>query len=173
MSITIGHNEISSQSLLPADPVHITYFNHTEGVYYQFLGNVKITNSDWKLINFLDLSYYTAKYLTLSLLYNTTSQSCSEIRQRIEDPENSHSCQQFAQATIPYLHEIDQTHQIILATLGNHEKDTNRERRGLGKAISRVANVLYGNIGNIDFGSIFSKITKLATSKFNDLNAIP
>jgi len=36
-----------------------------------------------------------------------------------------------------------------------------------------MANVLYGNAENIDFGFIFNKITQLVKSKVKDINLIP
>jgi len=158
------------QNFPPADVAAITHFNNTEGLYYKFLGKLKVTDSDWKLVNFLNLEDYTTRYLALSRFYNTTSQLCSEIRQKIENPENTQSCRQFAQATVPYLHEIDQNHHNILSTIGNNDQSKSRIRRGLGNAVSRVANVLFGNAENIDFGFIFNKITQLVKSKVKDIN---
>ncbi|KAL5245865.1 hypothetical protein ACI65C_013273 [Semiaphis heraclei] len=156
------------QNFPPADVAAITHFNNTEGLYYKFLGKLKVTDSDWKLINFLNLESYTTRHVALSRFYNTTSQLCSEIRQKIENPENTQSCRQFAQATVPYLHEIDQNHQNILSAIGNNDQSKSRTRRGLSNAVSRMANVLFGNAENIDFGSIFNKITQLVKIRKNN-----
>jgi len=43
------------QNLPPADVAIITHLNNTEELYYTFLGKLKVLDSDWKLINFLDL----------------------------------------------------------------------------------------------------------------------
>jgi hypothetical protein len=149
------------------------HFNHTEGMYYKFLDKVKVTNLDWKLISYLDLNEYTAEYLTLTKLYNTTSQLCGELRQKIKNEETTHNCQQFAQATIPHLHEIEQNHHNILATIGDNEQNRIRNHRGLTKAFSRLAKVLYGSTQNIDFTSILNKIVQLAKSRLNNMDVIP
>lgn len=83
------------------------------------------------------------------------------------------SCQQLAHSTIPYLHEIDQNHQNILSTIGSNDQFKNRNRRGLGNVMSRLANVLYGSAENIDFVSIFNKITQLKKNKLVDIDLIP
>lgn len=173
ISIFLQSKTTESQNLPPTELVKITHFNNTEGLYYKFLDKVKITTSDWKLINYLDLSEYTAKYLTLSRLYNTTSLLCSELRQKINNSETTHSCQLFAQATIPHLHEIDRNHQNILSTIGNNVESKIRNRRGLRNAISRAANILYGSTANIDFTSIFNKIAQLAKSQLDNMDVIP
>uniref|UniRef100_A0A2S2QVD2 Envelope fusion protein n=1 Tax=Sipha flava TaxID=143950 RepID=A0A2S2QVD2_9HEMI len=173
ISIFLQIRNMECQNLPPTDLVKITYFNNTEGLYYKFLDKVKVTNSDWKLINYLDLSDYTTKYLTLFNLYNETFQLCSELRKKINNPESTYSCQQFAQATIPHLHEIDQNHQSILSTIGSNDRIKNRNRRGLSNAVSRLANVLFGSVDNIDFISIFNKITQLAKSRLDNIDVIP
>jgi hypothetical protein len=134
---------------------------------------MKVTNSDRKLINYLDLSDYTTKYLTLSKLCNETSQLCGELRKKINNPESTYSYQQFAQATIPHLHEIDQNHQNILSTIGSNDRIKNRNRRGISNAVSRLANILFGSVDNIDFISIFNKITQLAKSRLDNIDVIP
>jgi len=91
----------------PPEIANLTSFNNQEDLYYKYLGNAKTLNSDWQLINFLDFDKYTTKYLTITKFYNITSQLYSELRQKSENTDNIQSCQQFAQATLPYLYEID------------------------------------------------------------------
>jgi len=95
------------------EAVNITNFINHEGLYYQYLGTMKTYNSDWKLINYLDLGQYTTKYLTLSKLYNSTSQLCAEIRQKLESNDSIYICQLFSQTTLPYLNEIEINNQNI------------------------------------------------------------
>jgi hypothetical protein len=168
-SILLQTKRSECQHFPPADVAAITHFKNTEGLYYKFLAKLKVTGSDLKLINFLNLESYTTRYVALSRFYNTTSQLCSEIRQKIENPENTQSCRQFAQATA-YLHEIDQNYQNILSTIGDNDQSKSRTRRRLSNAVSRVANVLFSNAENIDFGFIFNKITQLVKSKVKDIN---
>lgn len=157
----------------PPSAAKVTYFNHTNGLYQKFLDKMKITDSDWKLKFFLDLEYYTTRYLTLSNLYNNTSQICTELQQKIENPETTHGCQQFTHSTIPYLHEIDKNHQNLLSTIGKNDHFKYRNRRELGNTVSRLINVQYGCIENIDFVSIFNKITQLTKNKLIDIDLIP
>jgi len=163
----------NSQNLPPESVAKITYFNNTEGLYYKFLGKMKVTNSEWKLIHFLDLEYYTTRYSTLSELYNTTTEMCRLIQQKAENPETTNNCQQFTHSTIPYFQEIDQNHKNILSTIGNNNQLKSRKRRGLRNAVSRLINVLYGSAENIDFTSIFNKIVQLTKNKLIDIDLIP
>jgi len=155
------------------EAVNITNFNSHEGLYYHYVGTMKTSNSEWKLINYLDLDNYSTKYLTLSKLYHSTSQLCGEIRQKLESNDSIYICQLFSQATLPYLYEIEINHQNILSTIGQSVNTNDRFRRGLRNAISRLASVLYGNIENIDMEFIFSKIKQLTQTNKNNLNLVP
>lgn len=106
-------------------------------------------------------------------MHNTTSQLCSELRQKINDSETTHTCQLFTQVTIPHLHEIDRNHQNILSTIGINDENKIINRRGLRNAISRFANIPYGSTENIDFTSIFNKITQLAKSRLDNMDVVP
>jgi len=116
---------------IPLDEaVNITKFDSHESLYYQYVGTMKTSNSDWKLINYLDLDNYSTKYLTLSKLYYGTSQLCGELRQKLENNDTLYICQLFSQATLPHLYEIETNHQNILSTLGQ-SVDTNDVDSGM------------------------------------------
>ncbi|XP_060869726.1 uncharacterized protein LOC132944420 [Metopolophium dirhodum] len=100
------------QNFPPADVAAITNFNNTEGLYNKFLGKLKVTDSDWKLVNFLNLEYYTTRYLALSRFYNTTSQLCSEIRNNDQSKSRtrrglSNAVSRVANVLIGYAENID------------------------------------------------------------------
>lgn len=164
---------VESQKLPPTEAANITDFNNHEGLYYQYLGTMKYSNSDYKLVNYLDLDQYSAKYLMLSELYNSTSHLCTDMRQKLEGNDSTFICHQFSQATLPYLYEIEVNHQNILSSIGQSVNSNDRFRRGLGSAVSRLASVLYGSAENIDMGLIFSKIAQLTKSNQKDVNFIP
>ena len=159
-----------SQNLPPVDVVNITNFQNQQGFYYHQLGKLKTSYADWQLISYIDLDQYTTKYLALLGFYNNTSQLCSELRQKLENTDVTYNCRQFAQATIPYLYEIEVNHQDILSSIGHNHNTNDRIRRGLRNAVSRLANVLYGSLENIDIGFVFSKIVQLTQNNRNNAN---
>lgn len=170
MTITLQTMNGKSQNLPPIDVVNITNFQNQQGFYYHHLGKLRTSYSDWKLINFIDLSQYTTKYLTLLRFYNSTSRLSGELRQKLESTDVTHSCRQFAQTTMPYLYEIEVNHQDILSSIGQNSNTNDRTRRGFRNAVSRLASVLYGSLENIDIGFIFSKIVQLTHNNMNNVN---
>ncbi|KAL5241524.1 hypothetical protein ACI65C_008934 [Semiaphis heraclei] len=112
---------------------NVTMYQNYEGIYFKFLGN------------------YVLRYTELKSLYNDTADICSMITQNYENSDNSHTCQHFAQATLPYLFEIQTNHQAILSSIGPKIATVDRIRRGFGNTFKRLANVLYGISSNLDY----------------------
>jgi hypothetical protein len=78
--------------------------------------------------------------------------------------------QQISQATLPYLYEIENNHKNILASIG--EATNERYRHEIGKAVSRLANVLYSSLSNLDFDLIIKKIIELKQNKQKTINSV-
>lgn len=108
--------------------------------------------------------------MTLASFYNSTTDVCNNLLQKFEHTDISHSCKQFAQATLPYLYEIDSNHKNILLTIGQEGSTNHRIRRGFGKTFGRLANVLYGISSNLDMKFIFDKITEINNSTLTFYN---
>lgn len=81
-------------------------------------------------------------------------------------------CKQFAQATLPYIFEIDTNHRNILLSIGQEVNQKIRVHRGYGKSIGRLANVLYGATLNHDTEFIFKKVIELVQNKQQNTNLV-
>lgn len=115
---------------------------------------------------------YGARFATLVDFYNHTANNCSELSRRMAHTDILYSCMQFAQATLPYLYEIESNHRNALLSIGQEEDPKIRIRRGLGKSISRLANVLYGVVSNWDIESIFKNIEELVQNRQQHTNIL-
>lgn len=139
-------------------------------MYYEFQGKAKISHTDWDLIAYTDLTTYNSKYVALKELYDSTVSVCSQLMSHHGNTSIPQGCQEFLQATLPYLHEIENNHNNILASIG--EVTNERYRRGIERAVSRLASVLYGSLSNLDFDLILKKITELKQNKQKNINAV-
>lgn len=157
----------------PQEPLaNVILYQNYEGIYFNFLGNVKTSHAGWNLVTYVDLSKYVLRYTELESLYNNTADICSTIIQNFENTDNSHTCQLFAQATLPYLYEIQTNHQTILSSIGPKIITVDRIRRGFGNTFKRLANVLYGISSNLDYELIFSKIIDFTSNKQTNIDLI-
>lgn len=157
----------------PQEPLaNVTMYQNYEGIYFKFLGNLKTSNTGWNLVTYVDLNKYALRYTELESLYNNTADICSTIIQNFENTDNYHTCQLFAQATLPYLYEIQTNHQTILSSIGPKITTVDRIRRGFGNTFKRLANVLYGISSNLDYELIFSKIIDFTSNKQTNTDLI-
>lgn len=58
---------------------NVTTYQNYEGIYFQFLGNVRSSNAGWNLVTYIDLDKYALRYTELESLYKNTAEICSEI----------------------------------------------------------------------------------------------
>jgi len=125
---------------------------------------------DWDLIAYTDLTLYSSRYEILRELYDATANICQKLSEDFKKTEVPLLCRQFVQATIPYLYEIENNHNNILESIGEISDTNVRPRRGIEKAVSRMANVLYGSFANLDVEFIVKKIVELTKNKQNEIN---
>lgn len=149
---------------------NVTKFTQHKGIYYEFQNKAKISHTDWDLVAYTDLTTYSSKYLALKECYDSTANVCSQLINNHGSTSIPHGCQQFSQATLPYLYEIENNHNSILASI--EEATNDRHRRGIERALSRLANVLYGSLSNLDFDLIIKKVVELKQNKQKNTNAV-
>lgn len=68
--------------------------------------------------------------------------------------------------------KIDTNHRNILLSIGQEVKTNIRPRRGFGKTISRLANVLYGAASKLNTELIFNKVIEQIQNKQQNTNFI-
>lgn len=102
--------------------------------------------------------------------YNTTAHSCADLSQTLEHTDIPQIYKPFAQVTLSYSYEIDSNHQNILLLIGQEVSLKIKIRRGFGKTIGRLANVLYGAALNLDTEFIFNKVSELMRNKQQNNN---
>jgi len=106
------------------------------------------------LVAYTDLTSFSSKCTTLREFCDATANICTQLSERFAKTDLPYGCKQFAQATIPYLFEIVNNHNNILAPIGEQTTLNERYRRGIEKAVSRLTNVLYGSFLNLDINFI-------------------
>ncbi|XP_050431523.1 uncharacterized protein LOC126840081 [Adelges cooleyi] len=135
-------------------------------MYYEYQSKSRLSNFDWSLITFVDLSSYESKFQMLSSWYNETTQVCSNLKQKLSMSEFSQACQQFEQATLPYLFEIEANHDSIWLGLGLNTSGTHKRVRK--NIITKGAEILFGSNPLFNTESIFQKIIEFVKTKVVD-----
>ncbi|KAL4154078.1 hypothetical protein QTP88_001911 [Uroleucon formosanum] len=121
--------------------INVTPFLDNQRLYYEYHGSVKLSHINWDLVAFVDLSTSGVQYSVIRSQYEATVKVCEETTERLGSVEISDTCEQFVQlfrrATLPYLYEIKSSNRNMQLTLGEHNIEKGRVRRGLINAVKR------------------------------------
>ncbi|KAL4136006.1 hypothetical protein QTP88_007580 [Uroleucon formosanum] len=132
-----------------------------------------MSHFNWNLVAYVNLADPGYKYQSIRSQYEATAEICELITERFGSTEISNACEQFVQlfarATLPYLYEIETSHQNMLLSIGDKDTGKVRARRGLAHTVQQVANVLYGMYSSIDTEFIFNKIIALSQNKSQNI----
>jgi len=146
-------------------------------MYFESLGQVKMTHLNWNLVTYVDLATPIYKFLEIRSQYEKTVEISKQMNERFGSTEIASICEQFIQlftrVTLPHLYEIKANHRNMMLSIGYTSLEGQRTRRGLSGTIQRVANVLYGIYSKIDAEFVFDKILALSVSKDKNINIIP
>jgi len=93
-------------------------------MYHEFREYIKLTNTEWNLITFVDLSNFSSKFQLLRLTYKVTAEICNELQYKVNVTQFWYLCKQFDQSVNTYLFEIEANLDNIWTTIG---KDTSME----------------------------------------------
>lgn len=128
--------------------------HRTLGEYFRSFVNKDQTNWD-EYVPFAMFAYNSSihsltGYQPYELLFGRKLELTSLIKS--PEPQYNYTDYQFSQATLSYHYQIENYHNSILTLIG--ETKNERYRRGIERAFSRLANVLYGSLSNLDFDHI-------------------
>ncbi|KAL4082901.1 hypothetical protein QTP88_029555 [Uroleucon formosanum] len=158
----------------PSTPEYtITPITEHQGLYYESHGQVGLSHLTWDLVVYVNLNEQLAEYDVLKSHYHKTAQYCTD---HSEKEEFSSICkpflQQFTRATLPYLYEIESNYRSLMIAIDYDQQTAKKSRRGLGSAVNRITNVIYGMCSRINTDFIVDNIIELSKNKLKNLNLI-
>ncbi|KAL4154336.1 hypothetical protein QTP88_000215 [Uroleucon formosanum] len=114
-----------------------TFTDHT-GMYYEFREHIKLTNTDWNLITFVDLSNFNSKFQLLRSTYKATAEVCTDLQYKDNVTEFWHPCKKFDQSINTYSFEIEANLDNIWTTIGQDTSAEGRVRRCFGTSLTKL-----------------------------------
>lgn len=139
-------------------------------MYYERQKNIKLLNSEWSHITFLDLSHYQSKLKILRQLHYDTSLLCEKSKRNFNTSEILQACKQFDQTTLSYLLEIESNHYIWTYIVQNILYQTQRVRRSISDSLKNVVTKLLGTTLTINPDFIMQHIVGILKSKSSATN---
>jgi len=150
---------------LPERLISFSAFPNHTGMYYEFREHIKLTNIDWSLITFVDLSNYSSKFQLLRSTYKATAEVCTDLQNKVNVTEFWYPCKQFDQSVNTYLFEIEANLENIWTTIGQEPIVEERVRRSFGTSFTKLAKVLFSSKSFLDINSILQGIKDLSMAK--------
>lgn len=144
------------------------YFNITpivnpSGIYFHSVNNLRVHNSYWRFLTYVNITNYDEKYQKINNMINQIGKSC-ELGKSLEIESVQHTCSQYKYQANNFLAEISNNIEHVMRII-EPPKEKDRNKRGLMNIVGRVANVLFGTCDDVDAKYFYDKIRELEISK--------
>ena len=120
-------------------------------LYFERKGEMKISNSNWKIMVFVNL---TETMIRNKELYSHVSRFCRSIK-------NNEMCNHFTEIATKELQELDKLENLIHESVGKRE----RAKRCLINVIGQVQKLLFGTMDSEDANLINEKLHTLSNDE--------
>lgn len=133
------------------DEYRIEKFDHSPGIHFEKIGRLMLTNNNWELITYFDLTHHAQNFKQLEQYYRKTVTLCQHTKlnsvliEQLIKPLCKRNLFNIREA----ISKISQE-RIILEQLVGHEEQQNRTRRGVINLIGRVSKFLFGTMDDED-----------------------
>jgi hypothetical protein len=134
------------------------------GIYFQSIGQMYLTNSNWRLLTYVNISNYNEKYLQIHEIVQQIEQSC-QLGKDLEIEASDNPCIHYNQQSMNFLNEINNNRNNVIRIIEQPSTNVLRFRRSLINLIGRTANVLFGTCDDQDAEYFYKKIRELESAK--------
>lgn len=140
------------------------------GIYFQSMGHMYLTNSNWRLLTYVNISNYNEKYLQIHEMLHQIQQSC-QLGKELDIETGENPCTQYSYQSANFLNEINNNRNNVIRIVDRSNANELRFRRGLINLVGRTANVLFGTCDDQDAEYFYNKIREFENAKSRLLQA--
>lgn len=134
------------------------------------MGQMYLTNSNWRLLTYVNISNYNEKYLQINKIVQQVEQSC-QLGKDLEIEEKENPCIHYSHQSANFLSEINNNRNNVIKVMEQPTTNILRVRRGLINLVGRTANVLFGTCDDQDAEFFYEKIQELEKANAQLLQA--
>lgn len=142
----------------------INYIQQPAGFYFQTIGKLELSNTQWQLLTYINITNYEAKYDQIGDIIKRVEKSC-QLGHQLEIQGIQHTCNQYRHQASIFLTEINNNKEHIIKVIERPTVNNNRKKRGIINLVGRAANVLFGFCDDADSNYFYNKIKELEESK--------
>lgn len=150
MIITVSGFEYRIQSI-----------NESSGIFFEHIGNAKLYSEKWKLVTYMNISFYSTKLNLIKSLFERSKPLCGENKAHVEIV-NCIQTREFLQAQIPTLEQK----QTTIFSLLNHKLS----KRGIFNGGGTLLKWVFGTADSDDVAHIDDAIDKVEKDDEEILN---
>lgn len=144
---------------IEAQPLTIDKFPYESGILFEKLGNVQLTNMDWKILIYFDLRNLKSELKSFKAYMNEIQNACISITKL--DPH----CQNVIVQIKNNINQFDENQEKIFRL-------TPRHKRGLLNGIGKIAKYVFGTLDEDDAEYYNNQILTLENNDNHLLNLI-
>lgn len=145
-----------------ANSFNLTPIYNSSGIYFHTINNLRIYNSHWRLLTYINITNYNEKYNKIGNMIKDFEESC-DMSKSLEINSLQQLCSQYNHQAYNFLLEISSNKEHVMRII-DRPKNNYRTKRGLINIVGRVSNVLFGVCDDTDAEYFYSKIRDLEIS---------
>lgn len=126
--------------------------NESSGIFFEHIGNAKLYSENWKVITYMNISFYSTKLTLIKSLYERSRPLCAENKAHVEIV-NCIQIREFLQTQIPTLEQKQKT----IFSLLNHKIS----KRGIFNGGGTILKWFFGTADSDDVEHIDDTINKV------------
>lgn len=145
-----------------ANSFNLTPIYNPAGIYFHTINNLRIYNSHWRFLTYINITNYNEKYNKIGNMIKDFEESC-EMSKSLEIDSLQQLCSQYNHQAYNFLSEISSNKEHVMKII-DQPKNSYRNKRGLINLVGRASNVLFGVCDDTDAEYFYSKIRDLEIS---------
>lgn len=146
------------------EPTHnVSPVTDTTGLYYENEGTLKITNTNWDIMTYMNISNINDKLTTLRTYFNRITDLCNSVQSIITKTR----CDDINNTITTLLEEIEirKNHYYMIIGETPEIKSEPREKRAILNFVGDLHKKLYGTLSEEDGNRIDKDINELLSSR--------
>lgn len=141
-----------------------TPITHPSRIYFQKIGNIKLSNSHWNLLTYINISNYNQKQSQIHEIIEQIKTSCV-LGNKLDKEYTEHVCSQYNSQVVDFLDEINTNIEYVVGIIQRPPTHDSRSKKGLINIVGHFINVLFGICDDKDAEYFHSEIRELEHSK--------
>jgi hypothetical protein len=148
--------------------VTVQQFKETPGLYYDFIGEVELYNTEWKIITYIDLNTVDDNFKTVKNYAQMSADFCKKYENILW--VNFTDCTNSINRTDRLIREVENLQSILRQLMRNEDEFIHaRNKRGIFDFVGGISKILFGMLDAENANYYTNKISQLENEQLDFL----